>query len=108
MLLPDSHTVISGSKDATIIIWDISTQQRRFILTGHLDPITCLKIPHDLLVSADFNGLVCIWDIENGSCCQELEGHGKFVETVAFNDDGDSLVTGASQGDMRLWNVHTG
>ncbi len=37
-----------------------------------------------------------------------LEGHGHIVTSVAFDDDGDRLVSGCLDKDLKLWNVKTG
>lgn len=39
--------VVSGSRDANLIVWDINTGNDIHILTGHLGYVTCVKVTGD-------------------------------------------------------------
>lgn len=39
--------VISGSRDANLIVWDMITGADLFTLTGHLGYVTCVKLSGD-------------------------------------------------------------
>src|SRR5262249_6763750 len=44
-----------------------------------------------------------LWDVSSGRELQQLKGHRGPVETLAFSPDGRLLVTGASDGSIRVW-----
>lgn len=39
--------VVSGSRDANLIVWDINTGNDIHVLTGHLGYVTCVKVTGD-------------------------------------------------------------
>ena len=45
--LVDGNTLVSGSADKTISVWDIRFGARVAHLRGHSDSVRCLTIKHD-------------------------------------------------------------
>jgi WD40 repeat protein len=104
----DSDTLISGSTDLNVIVWDIGTGQRRHILTGHAQPVRTLKQHKSLLLTGSDDGPIYVWNLEDGNCVRVLEGHDRLVWALNFNEDATLLAAGASLGKMRIWELATG
>lgn len=51
---------------------------------------------------------VRLWNVENAEWQTERLEHPDSVRTIAFSSTGDELITTASDGKQRLWNVSTG
>lgn len=105
---PNQQTIVSGSKDTSIIVWDTQSNQRRSTLTGHRERITMLKAFDNLLVSASGDGVVCVWDLRTDSCVRTFKGHDNAIVACGMNENRTLLATGGVQGDVKLWNVDDG
>jgi WD40 repeat protein len=95
-----------------IKVWDATTGQERFTLSGHPSFIDQVAFSPDgrLLASAGYQ-LVKIWDVATGTVLRELKG--KELRTagahdfLAFSPAGDLLIT-AGDKTAQLWNVSSG
>lgn len=108
VLPPDRQTVISGSRDTNIIVWDTQTYQPRSTFTEHQKRISLLKVFDSILVSASDGGMVCIWDLNTDTCLHKLQAHGKIALVVNMSEDKSLLVTGTVDGEMKIWDLKTG
>ena len=54
------------------------------------------------------NYKVDLWDLKRRRYVRTFEGHQGWVTSVAFNQDGTRLLSGAMDGVARLWNVNLG
>lgn len=48
-----------------------------------------------------------MWDIESGTVLAQLEGRKGDIHAIEFSPDGRSIISGASDGTVRLWDVNT-
>ncbi|MDQ3919622.1 MAG: DUF4062 domain-containing protein, partial [Acidobacteriota bacterium] len=53
-------------------------------------------------------GTVRVWDLSAQTVRISMHPHGDYVQAVAFAPDGRSIVSGADDGTLRLWDAHTG
>lgn len=108
LLPPNQQIIISGSKDASIIVWDAVSNQRRSTLIGHRERIQMLKIFDNTLVSASDDGMVRVWDLTTDSCVHVFEGHDGGVLAVEMNESRTLLAAGTIQGDVKIWDLDNG
>jgi U3 small nucleolar RNA-associated protein 12 len=105
----DGELLASGSRDTDIIVWDIVSQTGLFRLKGHKDAVTALAFlsakGESLLASASKDTLVKVWDLETQHCVQTCVGHRNEVWSLDVSPSGDRLVTGASDNQLRVWQV---
>jgi WD40 repeat protein len=88
----ENNTIISGSKDNTIKLWNLVTGQLKRTLIGHTGVVNYLNVTTDgkYIVSADSKN-VRIWNLLTGALIREI----KNLETVSFiktTQDGKTLV----------------
>ncbi|MEA5559477.1 WD40 repeat domain-containing protein, partial [Nodularia spumigena] len=90
-LTPDGNTVISGSDDNTIKIWDMTKPKTgffgfiyerirsrlKFTLTGHSSFISAIALTPDgkTVISGSRDKTIKIWDVETGAQKFTLTGH---------------------------------
>jgi WD40 repeat protein len=51
------------------------------------------------------DGVAQVWQVDGGVLLLTLTGHTSLVNTVVFSADGSLLVTGSTDGTIRLWGV---
>jgi len=70
-------TLISGSYDKTIKIWDMNTGLCVNTLNGHSESIWSIALTPDgtRIVSGSEDKSVKIWSLQSGSCLKTLVGH---------------------------------
>lgn len=67
--------VVSGSRDASLRLWDIKTGQCLSIFHGHQAAVRCVQYDGRLIVSGAYDFLVKVWDAESEICLHTLSGH---------------------------------
>ena len=107
---PDGQTLVSGSSDYTIKIWELSTGQLLRTLTGHSEPVWSVAISPDgqTLVSGSWDGTIKIWQLSTGKLLHTLTGHSTLVLSVAISPDGQTLVSGSHENTIKIWQLSTG
>jgi hypothetical protein len=108
---PDNRLLASTSYDNTIILWDVTNGSQigqliveqavyslafspdgRMLASG-----SCAKL--DKNNANCLEGLVTLWDMESYQPLRQLVGHGTWVSSVAFTQDGKNLASSC-------WKIH--
>ncbi len=107
---PNRQTLISGSEDTTIRIWDLVTGEQRQLLSGHTGPIQALDVSTNsrILASGSADATIKLWDLQTGQELRTLTGHASFINDVKFSPDGQTLVSASADKTIKLWDVATG
>jgi WD40 repeat protein len=109
-LSSDGKTLVSGSFDKTIKIWDLATGKELRTLTGHQDAVLSIALSSDgkALVSGSYDKTIKIWDLATGGKPRTLTGHHFPVSSVALTSDGKTLVSGSFDNTIKVWDLATG
>lgn len=67
--------VVSGSRDATLRVWDIVHGRCLHTLVGHLAAVRCVQYDGKLVVSGAYDYMVKVWNPETEECLHTLQGH---------------------------------
>ncbi|MFM6669103.1 MAG: WD40 repeat domain-containing protein [Dolichospermum sp.] len=84
-LTPDGKTVIAGSGDGTIKVWDLETGEIEFTLEGHSSWVTEIAITPDgkTVISGSWDNTIKIWDLETRKEKFTFKGHSGWVKAIA-------------------------
>lgn len=67
--------MVSGSRDATLRVWDIESGQCLHVLMGHVAAVRCVQYDGRRVVSGAYDFMVKVWDPETETCLHTLQGH---------------------------------
>ena len=72
----ENDEIASGSGDKSIIIWDLKSRSKKFVLEGHSDTVrSLLKLDNDEIASGSSDKSIIIWDLKGRTKKYVLEGH---------------------------------
>ncbi len=116
----DGKKLVSGGQDRMMLIWDIAEGDSDVAYLGSQAWINAVALSSDArwLASGSEDGEVRIWEVASRSAQGEpqvinrplykLTGHTGPVNSLTFNAGGKLLVSGSSDGSMKLWDVAAG
>ncbi len=102
---PDGRLVASSGLDGVVRLFVRDTGQV-LQLTKHEARVPALGFAGDVLVSADYDGVIAVWDTHKGALESSLVAHqGQRIGALAVL--GTMVATVADDG-VRVWNVESG
>jgi WD40 repeat protein len=116
----DGRKLVSGSQDKMILIWDIAAGDSDVAYMGNQGWVNAVALSPDgkRLASGGEDGELRIWEVTSRGPQDEpqvikrplftLSGHTGTVNSLTFNAGGKLLISGSSDGSMKLWDVATG
>ena len=105
--------LISGSRDRSLMIWDLFQKQdtdeekemgkARKILKGHSYLVSDLSHFQDsrFCLSSSWDGSIRLWNLKTATTRKTLMGHAKDVLTVAFSPDNRQIALAQSTSNSR-------
>ncbi len=108
----DGETLVSGSYDKTIKLWNVGTGKEICTLTGHNDIVTSVSFSPDgeTVASGSVDSTIKLWDVKTEKEIRTLTGHNKGITSVSFSPDGETLASGSNDKTdktIKLWDVKT-
>ncbi|KAK5972909.1 hypothetical protein GCK32_002327 [Trichostrongylus colubriformis] len=111
----DKTTVVSSSRDRTIILWDVDNVVSDIdaigrpvkALTGHNHFVSDVAISSDgqFALSGSWDKTLRLWDLTTGQSTRQFSSHTKDVLSVAFSADNRQIVSGSRDRSIKLWNT---
>jgi len=107
---PDGKTVVSGSNDSTLKVWDLETGQCRATFKGHTADVNNVVVTPDgrTVVSSSEDKTLKVWDLETGQCRATFKGHTADIMGLVVTPDGRTVVSGSWDTTLKVWDLETG
>lgn len=107
---PNAQTLVSGSEDTSIRIWNFQTGELLQTISAHSAAVNALDISPDgsMVVSGSTDKTIKFWNLNNGVRLRTITGHQDAVNAVVFSPDGKFLASGSSDNTIQIWNVNAG
>ncbi|CAK0816756.1 unnamed protein product [Prorocentrum cordatum] len=101
-------TALSGSRDNTLKLWELSTGRCLRTLEGHTDRVPCVTaLGEDGALSGSDDRTLKLWELSTGRCLRTLTGHaGAVLCVTALGEDG--ALSGSDDRTLKLWELSTG
>ncbi|RKP33690.1 WD40-repeat-containing domain protein, partial [Dimargaris cristalligena] len=102
-LVGKGKTVVSGSYDMTVRVWDVMSGHCRWRLTGHVQRVYSVALADDRkrCMSGSLDSTVRVWSLEDGTCLYVLEGHQNLVGLLQLTPN--YLVSAGADATLRIW-----
>jgi RNA polymerase sigma factor (sigma-70 family) len=122
---PDGRRLASGSRDKTVVIWDVAkhtaiSKLRTLNCTGEVQALAFTPDGKSLVAATgltDEANLITFWDPETGKEQAVLREHTNPIHSLSFSLDGKSLISTSSpidmtvphddRGEMCVWDLGT-
>lgn len=104
-------TLVSGSHDGTIIIWDLTKNAlKQTIRQAHRGPVNSIDIHPNgkMFASGGKDKKVRLWSLPGGTPVRTLTEHLRDVRKVGFHPEGTLLASSSNDTTLILWNWATG
>jgi hypothetical protein len=107
---PDGRTIVSGSDDRTVKVWEAESGRLLRSLEGHTGGVNAVAVSPDgrTIVSGSDDRTVKVWDAHDGRLLRSLEGHTSGVNAVAVSPDGRTIVSGSADRTVKMWEAESG
>ena len=107
---PQGKMLASGSRDKTVILWEIETGEVIHTLEGHRAAVLSVDFgpKGKILATGSKDTTVKLWQPQTGKLLRSIEGLDKEVTRVAFDPQGKKLVIGEGFENLRILDVKNG
>ena len=106
---PDGETLVSGSVDTTLRIWDVTSARERRLLRAHSGPFSVNEVRYapvgNMLALASDARIIAVWDTPTLQRRTVLSGYGEGVASIAFSSDANELASVSWSGTVKVWDM---
>lgn len=101
----------TAGSDSKVLVWDVDGGFCTHYFKGHSGVVSSVMFHPDpkklLLFSASHDTTVRVWDLKGKKkCVATLEKHQSIVTSIAFSEDGLTLLSAGRDKVVNLWNLH--
>lgn len=113
---PDGQSVVSGSDDGQIILWDLRTGNRLYTFSAHWTAVLAVAVSPDgaLLVGGGVDQKVTQWNLTGKFLLNTFRpfssphSHEGLVHALQFSASSKTVVSGSADRTIRVWRYETG
>ncbi|RWS22235.1 NACHT domain- and WD repeat-containing protein 1-like protein, partial [Leptotrombidium deliense] len=104
----DCQTVITGSQDMSLKVWEVSSGKITQVLVGHEESVSCVATApfnSSMVISGSQDCNLIVWDMTTGSETFTLTGHTANVIDVKLSLDGTVAVSASEDNFLMVWEI---
>ena len=103
----DGKFIVTGSKDASLRVWDFDERKLVACYYGHTSYVNCVIVSSDsgFVVSGSNDRLLIVWDLKMHCLRKVLGGHTGSIQSVALSLDEKLLISGSYDCEIRVWSM---
>ncbi len=103
-------TLVSGSFDTTLKLWNLATGKEIATLEANAGSVHSVATSPDGRTVASGNGdkTIKLWNLLTGQEIRTLYGHLSSVQSVAISPNSKILASGSFDGNIKLWELPSG
>jgi len=103
----DGKSLVSGSSDKTVKLWDVQTGGIVKTFHGHIHSISSVSISADctMIASGSFDKTIRLWDIQTEECLCIIEQQGS-IDSVSFSPTDPQHIISISSNKVWKWDVN--
>jgi WD40 repeat protein len=107
---PEAKFFITLSFDNTAKIWEFSSLQLKYVLSGHESLVSSGRFSPDgkYIATGSLDNTVRLWDARSGSSIATWHGHTSPISSVDFKSDSKYLVSTSEDGISIIWDIANG
>lgn len=101
---PDGKTLVTGSKDKTVRVWEVASGKQTWSFQGHVGWVTAVAIRPDgkQLASGGEDGSVRLWPLAEADEHRAVTDAAAPLWTAAFSPDGKLIAAGGADKTVRV------
>jgi len=107
MFLSNGTSLVSGSGDCTVKLWDVQIGGVVKTFSGHTNWVYSVSISADCtrIASGSYDGIICLWDIQTGDCYHTIQ-QPSIVFHVYFSPTHPQHIFSDSNGKIWQWDIN--
>ncbi len=105
---PKGKRLAAADEGGTVVVWSLGDRWVQWRHeAAHRGIVTGLDFSADgqRLASSGQDGVIRLWDANDGRTVATLEGHGDWVNRIEFSRDGQWLASASDDRTFRLWSI---
>lgn len=104
---PDqSHKIFIGSQGGYVYQMNYETKKIERYFKAHEGTINRICVGNTLLASSSIDKTVKLWNAETATC-EGCFSHKESVRCIELIEDSQDLISGSSDGSLKLWDFHS-
>ncbi|XP_075213962.1 guanine nucleotide-binding protein subunit beta-2 [Lycorma delicatula] len=105
----DDKTLITGSGDMKICVWDLEANKKTQEFNAHCGDVVSMSLAPDknTYVTGSVDKTCKLWDVRDGTCKQTFFGHEADVNSVCYHPSGYAFATGSEDKTARLYDMRS-
>ena len=107
---PDGTELLTANGDHSLRVWNTTTWQQKYALTGHTDEVWDARYAPNgqYVVSGAWDNTARVWDLKTQKVIYTIPAHVSDVWGTAFSPDGQLIATCGGDRKVRVWDMATG